>query len=1104
MGRHQPLPTQIKNQIPMPGREALLARLARLRAEVAEVEGQLARVEEQRSADARYGVESASKVPRGGPATPESDRKNTGCTPYVHKDNVDQKKPAVEPNGDRRKDDYPYVYSHLDDDMEGLDKVDDTWVRYSQQHTLVSENETKTGGEELYTQSSKVESNTDCAPNPNTKEDSSADVAFGWNAAYQDALERQDMARVQQITHDFEDLSRLYSRVILSELGLADAEKTVKPTSRYGGLAGGAKYVVRGIFFKLVKDPKVGHGRYIYGADKPRIDLAFKSAGADLRGANAYSGASLAIHGVEKSLRAPLQSVVDYAGHRVMCVALLPFDKGSLVYGGDNTNCESGSRDADARARADDVCKHFHLAAHLVKNQAIRVAGDVEIHRATDGRVYALDLARAFPPEDPKLCTHLAFEPQAIFFRTFRPEIMARLRRSAVGTEPASFDADALKSAPPALSCDALSGFSRGQSDAKKTADAAAIATKWLVNTWIPHVGRRLSARPRPGQRELLLFGVRETKPARGRNKLESVASKRMIQQAEIGHLVHYMGVSVRHMALLRSHLSDTPRGNQLWKLFTVDILARSLKHLSRAAERGVVVACGPRPSAFRLVSVVCELWTRAWHGHVATVADIAATARAKFGRLALRLRDSDGSSKPEAIVTLLLRQHRAAVVARCAGMLGWRFRHGVLKAVMSNSKENFSAADFLPRVPRSRGLASQAFAEAVCRQFGIGGSTADTVSRAQAGEAYIRAACLFDPRAVAHCEYDSGLGPFPDEPVKAFRTIQQLAEKGDVSCLFTAGYCYYVGRGVRPDLARAESYYARAAAKGHLSAQCRLAHLLEARGEVEAAVTWYRKAATAGHAVAQLNLGRMCMTGVGSEMAQNSSRGFLWFQRAATQGLREAQKELVRCYTAGSGIAKDLDLANFWREKVAFVSLVSSSVDRKAPKRVSFNTKKQTRNATMASVYRSPAGLALQSQALPTASTRRFTNPKKDASSNAQTRPLDAMQSVYQSPAGVALMAQALPAPDQARMRQMASFTHKRKPSFSMSGGESVSSEDDMPSGSSEQERIQSHFVRQPLSAVDRASSGPRSQPNASGPNEDEAALSDREDLNSMSSGIR
>jgi hypothetical protein len=85
----------------------------------------------------------------------------------------------------------------------------------------------------------------------------------------------------------------LYSKIIVSELGLTHEEKTLKPTA-IGGIAGGSKWYVdsqipfhliiricNGILFKFALDVKLKNGRFIYGGDKCNDEKAMKSACKD-------------------------------------------------------------------------------------------------------------------------------------------------------------------------------------------------------------------------------------------------------------------------------------------------------------------------------------------------------------------------------------------------------------------------------------------------------------------------------------------------------------------------------------------------------------------------------------------------------------------------------------------------------------------------------------------------------------------------------------------------------------------------------------------------------------------------------------------------------
>ena len=107
----------------------------------------------------------------------------------------------------------------------------------------------------------------------------------------------------------------------------------------------------------------------------------------------------------------------------------------------------------------------LHLASHVVGGKVLDAAGDLEAHQGTDERIYLLDTARALPPEDPRATPHLPSLGNSIFFRLLRPEFMQILKVRG----------------HPALSPDALSGWSKGDPDARRHNDNIYSATKMFV-----------------------------------------------------------------------------------------------------------------------------------------------------------------------------------------------------------------------------------------------------------------------------------------------------------------------------------------------------------------------------------------------------------------------------------------------------------------------------------------------------------------------------------------------------------------------------------------------------------------------------------------------
>lgn len=103
-----------------------------------------------------------------------------------------------------------------------------------------------------------------------------------------------------------------YGRIIISELFVPVANKTIKPAN-LTGVAGGTKYVVRGILFKLCQDPQIRPGYYLYGGATPNFEYALKSANLELR------GAMLMFPFYTLGIRVPLQACIEFQGNIQLC-----------------------------------------------------------------------------------------------------------------------------------------------------------------------------------------------------------------------------------------------------------------------------------------------------------------------------------------------------------------------------------------------------------------------------------------------------------------------------------------------------------------------------------------------------------------------------------------------------------------------------------------------------------------------------------------------------------------------------------------------------------------------------------------------------------------
>ena len=119
-----------------------------------------------------------------------------------------------------------------------------------------------------------------------------------WNYLFQTSLDLPETtseevimkySKLNQLSVDFIERAKTYGRTIISEYFLPFDQQTIKPVD-LGGVAGGRKYLVRGILFKLAKDVKLFNSdRYMYGSiHGPNDEFAAKAAGHDLKGAGGY------------------------------------------------------------------------------------------------------------------------------------------------------------------------------------------------------------------------------------------------------------------------------------------------------------------------------------------------------------------------------------------------------------------------------------------------------------------------------------------------------------------------------------------------------------------------------------------------------------------------------------------------------------------------------------------------------------------------------------------------------------------------------------------------------------------------------------------------
>jgi hypothetical protein len=324
---------------------------------------------------------------------------------------------------------------------------------------------------------------------------------------------RAKYAMISRLSEDFVSLARSYGRTIVQELCLPASVRTVARVD-IGGHAGGEKFIVGGILFKLAKDVQTG-GAYIYGGERPDQESANKAAGNELGGATTYfnyQNYSDNNPTAAAGLCVPMTALVDFRGYRLLAIALLPLEHRAKPIYGSNDGGKHVYADVPAfNGAMESAAKYLHLKAHMVGGRLLHSAGDVEGHLGQDGRYYLLDLGRTRPPESPLICSHLPHSQQSIFSRLLRAEFLQYLRREKLS---------------PALSPDSLSGW--GECGARDHNADIHQATAILIHKVLPEFARWLG-----GQ------------------------SVHTLQHIRLTEELHIRGINIRHCGLVRARLLD-------------------------------------------------------------------------------------------------------------------------------------------------------------------------------------------------------------------------------------------------------------------------------------------------------------------------------------------------------------------------------------------------------------------------------------------------------------------------------------------------------------------------------------------------------------------
>jgi len=131
----------------------------------------------------------------------------------------------------------------------------------------------------------------------------------------------------------------------------------------------------------------------VYGSDA----AAMKAAGHELLNAKTVMQKNFS------RLSFPMMCVIDYFGHRIVSMSLLPIRHDTLVYGSADACKTVICKDSAFVELITNVAKALKLKHHVVNASGVTLCtpGDLEGHLGLDGNFYLIDAARLMPPEAP-------------------------------------------------------------------------------------------------------------------------------------------------------------------------------------------------------------------------------------------------------------------------------------------------------------------------------------------------------------------------------------------------------------------------------------------------------------------------------------------------------------------------------------------------------------------------------------------------------------------------------------------------------------------------------------------------------------------------------
>jgi hypothetical protein len=236
-------------------------------------------------------------------------------------------------------------------------------------------------------------------------------AAFGWatSLSADSQFEREQRTLILELLFDlFTETGKAFAFKLIDESLLPEAEQTIKPSTRFGGVAGGKKYAQTAHstqIFKFAEDVELPNGRFLYGGKVRNDRLAQKAAGHELKSTQALVDAAV------PELFFPMMSIFTYKNKRVTCASIVPLKE--LLQG--QASVKEGLKTVPENSNVDQVMKALGGALNLT-NQPLGIVGpfDLEVHQGTDGKIYIIDTARLFPPESGRNSMFYLLRPELV------------------------------------------------------------------------------------------------------------------------------------------------------------------------------------------------------------------------------------------------------------------------------------------------------------------------------------------------------------------------------------------------------------------------------------------------------------------------------------------------------------------------------------------------------------------------------------------------------------------------------------------------------------------------------------------------------------------